>query len=522
VSGPDAGDELWSDLLDGELPDDRAEELRTVLADGAMLQRAVDHYQLHRLLGLVHADDRAAFVTATMGRLPKDGRRFSDEVMAQLERAAPRRRDWRYLVGWSSAALLLVACGAGAWLLTRPPPAPVADLMMAQDARWGGAHRPHEGGRLAPGRYLLDSGRALIRCDGGARLAVVGPAVFDLDGADSARLLSGSLATRLAEGAGGFTLRTPAGLVRDLGTEFLVDAADGATELHVIAGSVALHPGAHADGGEGAATPVTAGTALRLRPDRPAEAIPLTARDFDQLVPARLAQEAGAGLTLYEGFAYHPQRDGALAGGDGWAGPWGRGSPGDTAGEFPLAGDSLPAAGTPRSGRALRLQGDHLRVFKRVLATPLAMGGEATRYLSFLYRCDRRGIDPAEDLVRVILSADPQQDQRWSAGIFQGRYALVNAGGLTTLGPEADPQAGVLRFVVKLVGSQAGEDRLFLLVQPASTPLPAQEPAAWTVTGHPFRQDAELSQMHVAWAAGSEGVVDEVRMGGSWPAIRGR
>lgn len=516
-----AADAPWNDYLDGELPEEHHDALRAALTDEATLRRAIDQYQLHRLLGLVHADDDARFVSATMTRLPGNGQRFSDEVMAQIARVSPPRRAWLHRVGWAAAALLLIAIGSGTWLASRPPPEPVAILLMAEHATWVGT-QPSEGQRLRPGRYTLTAGRALIHCDGGAQLALTAlsaPLTIELLDSNSAALHSGVLVTRLSDGAHGFTLRTPIGNVVDRGTEFLVDAGSDATEVHVLTGAVAISTSITTTI---TPPPLVAGQALRFRPvsgatQVTAESIPLTTRDFDSLVPERIARAAASGLDVYEGFAYHPQQR-KLDGGSGWDGPWGRGPLTHHAGPFALQANSLPSVGGT-SGRALTLSGEHERVVKRLLATPIAMNRDGAHYLSFIYHAHQLPNNDTEDLLRVILSAGAEQDKRLSVGIFHNRLALASAGAPTAFSRELE--TGSLRVVVKVVTSATGDDRLFALVQSATRPLSPSEPTEWTLTGRPFSEDAALREMHIAWASGSAAVIDEVRLGSSWKAVAG-
>ena len=149
---------------------------------------------------------------------------------------------WRRLL--AVAATVLFA--AIIWRWPRPvPPAPgplaaeVATLLDARDCQWaGGAVFPVDG-RLTEGAVHLKSGVALIEFDGGARMALKGPASLELIGPKGARLLRGNVTVRCEDGAEGFSLLTPTSTVIDLGTEFGVAVADdGETELGVLDGSV--------------------------------------------------------------------------------------------------------------------------------------------------------------------------------------------------------------------------------------------------------------------------------------------
>ena len=66
-------DELWTDYLEGELDDAQHHELREFLKDPLVLEKAVEQFQLHRLLNLQAQssdENQRRFVAATMDALP--------------------------------------------------------------------------------------------------------------------------------------------------------------------------------------------------------------------------------------------------------------------------------------------------------------------------------------------------------------------------------------------------------------------------------------------------------------------
>jgi hypothetical protein len=132
--------------------------------------------------------------------------------------------------------------------LVRSPPAPgsdeapvvVATLSGLHDVVWANEQiGPRQGMELAAGQALhLESGLAEITFHTGSRVLLQGPAQFVVQGDNAARLSSGKLVARVPAPAIGFTVKTPAAVITDLGTEFGVDVQAGQVEAHVFVGEV--------------------------------------------------------------------------------------------------------------------------------------------------------------------------------------------------------------------------------------------------------------------------------------------
>jgi hypothetical protein len=513
-------DEQWQDWLDGDLPEEQHDALATALNDDAAAQRAVDQYQAHRLLGLVHADDADRFVRATVRRLPTNGKKFSDEVMAHIDRLRPRPR-WPQYVGWASAALLLIAVGIGAWLTLQPPPAPIATLVTSQDARWSGSH-PTDGARLRPGSYHLTDGRVLIHGDGGAQIAVAAPATFTLDSGTQARIGHGTIAVRLDPGTHGFNLVTPFGMVIDEGTEFMVDALGESTEVHVFAGAVDVWNGPGPYVSTATLPPLIAGQARRYRAEpgthqAHGETIALSDRDFDTLLPAGIADHAAAGLLAYDGFAYRPHDDNLRDGGLGWSGAWQRGVAGIDAEPLTMLAQGLSTANQPVSGRALELSGVRQTTLKRTLMEPLATGRVSTHYLSFLYRLDQPAPErsaQAEDTLRVVLVSN-DDGERVGLGLRDGHPYLV---GVSEVSPLRVESGKLYHVILRLTATSDGSEESAVLVSPIDA-IPVNEPATWTITSALNRRTVPLTRLEIGFASGSHAVLDEVRIGNTWTNV---
>ena len=106
---------------------------------------------------------------------------------------------------------------------------------------------PEEGGAtficnapIEPGVIKLKSGIVRLDFFSGARVLLTGPAEFELISKDRAICRSGKLSAEVPPQARGFTIVTPEGEVRDLGTAFGMNVGTGGSDIHVIEGEVEI------------------------------------------------------------------------------------------------------------------------------------------------------------------------------------------------------------------------------------------------------------------------------------------
>jgi|UniRef100_UPI00378505C1 hypothetical protein len=99
--------------------------------------------------------------------------------------------------------------------------------------------------RFDPGSYELESGTVHLRYVNGADLVVEGPARFEIRDAFRTDLAAGRVRAIVPPTAHGFTVVTRDVAYEDVGTEFglSVDAASGASQMHVFDGQVNLRSG---------------------------------------------------------------------------------------------------------------------------------------------------------------------------------------------------------------------------------------------------------------------------------------
>ncbi len=87
----------------------------------------------------------------------------------------------------------------------------------------------------------MKSGIAQIEFYQGARVAIEGPAEFELVSSGEATCTRGKLKAEVPPQAKGFRINTPQGSIVDLGTEFGLDVNATHPEVHVFNGTVELH-----------------------------------------------------------------------------------------------------------------------------------------------------------------------------------------------------------------------------------------------------------------------------------------
>lgn len=191
----------------------------------------------------------------------------------------------RWQDSWRRGGLLAtaacVAFGLGAvvmWLLPASQPAlavvpePVASgyavITRLFDAAWpeGGLSRA-EGDTLGGETFELAGGSAEIRFFCGASLTLRAPASLTLDSAWAATCHEGSLRVRVPPAARGFKLNAPDTEIVDLGTEFGVEVKDGAAQVAVFDGEIALRHRQEAE------KRVTEGKGWRLPAGQPPQSV---------------------------------------------------------------------------------------------------------------------------------------------------------------------------------------------------------------------------------------------------------
>ena len=230
--------------------DDVAALARHAHADPAACRAVARQVMVHGLLGLALEGDarRAAFAARVTAALVPEAAAFTAQVVERIssrERGRPRppdvlsgrgrpRSQRSHRVAFALAASLLVSVVLV--LATVADHAAVALLVRAESTAWVAAPPAivQSGTRLHLARGLIE-----IELLGRGNLIVEGPADLEFASATRAVLHRGRLVMHATERGHGYRVETPGGTLVDLGTRFGVSVgADGATEAHVIEGSI--------------------------------------------------------------------------------------------------------------------------------------------------------------------------------------------------------------------------------------------------------------------------------------------
>lgn len=181
------------------------------------------------------------------------------------------------ILSLAALVLLLLSAQISIWLR----PQHVATFADCLDAEVAGATTPIRAGdhlfnRMGPCK--LDRGLVKIDFNFGAEVVVEAPAEFEMLNANAMTLYGGQVMVTVPEQAVGFTVRTPAGRVVDLGTQFGLDVnRKGIMSAHMFTGKASLQAN---QAKRGAGHTLTTGQARRLDTDGQLTPIPLAERKF--------------------------------------------------------------------------------------------------------------------------------------------------------------------------------------------------------------------------------------------------
>lgn len=110
------------------------------------------------------------------------------------------------------------------------------------DAVWADDRSRSDGSLVPPGELHLLSGVVQFELFSGVLLVVEGEASFSILSPMEVAVSRGRVRARVPEPAQGFRIRTDAGEVVDLGTEFAVSVTNEGSELHVLDGEIEWKP----------------------------------------------------------------------------------------------------------------------------------------------------------------------------------------------------------------------------------------------------------------------------------------
>jgi len=411
----------------------------------------------------------------------------------------------------------------------------VATLLFADECRWeAGGFAPIEGQRLPTEALHLAEGLALLRFDGGAIAVIAGDTKVELESRGSVRLYYGRLTARVSDEAIGFTVRTPASNVVDLGTEFAVEVErSGATEIHVLDGEVEFRDPAMK---AGSGRLLRSGQAVRFDEARGMKprSVALSAKPLDQILREAKPRPREDLLIVYEGFQYDVGAT-SLAnadGGWGWRAPWrcrrpaeGNDRDPDSTREMQVAFQRLRVPWPIRGGRAGMLEmARGNRFLVRPLELPVDMGKDRVYYLSMMMREDldaqKMATPNRHESARLTLrSSDDYWGDRVCFGLPKHRTPHIElADFIRFTGPQV-PSGETMVWVAKIAARQHGEDEIFFRVYQEGESLNIFEPADWSITSRGVRSDAKLDLLLLSSTGETRRWFDEVRIGTSWRAV---
>lgn len=225
--------DLMNDLVDQTLDEVREERLRELLRLGPEARRFYINFLLFHQALRHECEMRRERRMATP--IPAAKAKLLDFSLTRW------LRQWLPL---AATAVLLLVLGIMLHRSRTVSPvssAPVAFVGYVNRVVWDhAAGQARLGFGLAPGWLQIHSGVLRLNFISGAAVTVKGPATLRLVDGKTIVLKSGRLAV-LADvpDAHGFTVRTPAGQLVDLGTEFAATvSSNGVTQLHVYEGNV--------------------------------------------------------------------------------------------------------------------------------------------------------------------------------------------------------------------------------------------------------------------------------------------
>lgn len=195
-----------------------------------------------RLWNELKAYEQTAETVETQRPSEAGREQFDTSIAApRIERRISRLAVYTSLLSTAALVLLLLYVH----LNPRVSQPVVGVLTKTVDIKWHHSSIAlREGDDIQAGTLELQCGLAQIRFDSGADVIVEGPAQMEFLSHNSMLLTQGKLLAHVGKEATGFVVRTPGGMVRDIGTEFGVYVKpSGLAEVQVYSGEIHVYPG---------------------------------------------------------------------------------------------------------------------------------------------------------------------------------------------------------------------------------------------------------------------------------------
>jgi hypothetical protein len=397
-----------------------------------------------------------------------------------------------------------------------------ATLVDTRDCHWKSPAAMTAEQRLAPGLIELESGIAIIDFDGGARLALQGPASLEPLGPKSARLHRGNATVRCEDGLYSFSLLTPTSTIMDLGTEFGVAVdSDGASEVHVLDGEVEI---ADPVGKEHQSTMfLNAGETVLLTSDGDNQMLGASTRTWvrDYSTPAdREAQALPPVVFARDVFPVDLTGDKRFSLGTGWKGAWWQATKGPK-GDHRFVPQAPLVKRDGKAGMAL-LVGGGVEV-RRSLAEAIDPTEARTCYVGFsLHRVNPTQRDKSGKLSEAMVLFRSSKDPTSMLGMaLSGRnhWVVTEPGGWERSEMPARG-TGPYFVVAKVEFDPRRGNRVSMAGFENIAGVPSEEPAQWEfVTRRQLAETTVPFDVIALQARQTPFKFGEFTLGNSWQAV---
>ena len=455
----------------------------------------------------------------------------ADEMAEALDKGRSPNTGWK--VAAIAATFALAALIFTWWatnsldqppvVTTSTPPAAIATLGDDRGCIWESDFNARANNRLSPGLLELKSGVAVIEFDGGARLALQGPAALELIDPKSARLQHGEASVRCEEGLYSFSLLTPTSVVVDIGTEFGVSVEeDGASEIHVLDGEVEVTEVAGGDNQHNRL--LSEGNTLRLSPDGTGTELNASDRNWvrDYTTQAdRAAKATPSRVIAYDWFPKDQKQKRAYGQGNGWRTIWWRSTPRNPKHPFYFSG-SDPFVPRHGESRLAMLVGGGVEV-RRSLAELIDPMKPQTIFLSFsLYRVSPARMDKAGKLSEAIVMLRSTSDPTSLLGFaLNGRDHLVAIERGRSERSERKINGERPQLVIaKIEFDPHRGNKVSMIAYDQASAIPSEEPRQWDlVTPRQLAEQTAPIDRVALQVRKSAFKFGEINLGNSWEAV---
>lgn len=456
---------------------------------------------------------------------------LNDEASPIRETHAPMKGGMdRTRPAIAAAVVLLSVLGIWAANRQKTPDSGTASIVLeeiatiadSRECRWKAKSPLPVEKRLTAGMLELESGVALIEFDGGAKLALQGPARLELISSKLARLHQGNATVRCEDGVYSFSLQTPTSTVIDLGTEFGVAVeSSGVSEVHVLDGEVEV--AGTADKEQQNTSFLSVGETMILEKNGESQRVDASTRKWirDYSTQAdREARVAAPRILARDPFPSDLQVEKPFSCGNGWSGAWRLSSNGGKRGEFHFSTLEPLRKLDRQDGLSLMLGWGEAR---RPLAQPILPTHPQTVYLGLsLHRMDSIQRDKNSKLSEAAIFFRSSKDPSTMLGVALSglnRWVVREPGGWER-SDQPTVGSGPFYMVAKFEFNPRLGNKVSIAGFDLNQAIPSDEPDVWDLVSQ--RQLARISvplDVVALQARQTPFKFGEVTLGNSWKSV---